>query len=865
MDDTQTIDTTFASVNGVLITEELERRPRRPRNYEGENRGLVTLAHELAQSPRAMLQKLVEVVLEVCGAGSSGVSILEAASDEPVFRWHAIAGEWAQYAKGTLPRYASPCGTVVDRDCALLFENPARFFADAREMQPPMHEVLLVPFRVRGKVVGTVWAISHRPEHRFDAEDERLLNSLSHFAAASYSLIEQQYAASESRAERMAALNLMEDAISARQETERASAALRESEERYRTLFESIDEGFCTIEVLFSENGKPVDFRFLRVNPAFERQSGIENAVGRTMREIAPQHEELWFETYGRVAETGEPVRFESEAAQLGSWYDVYAFRVEDPQLRRVGILFNNITHRKRSEEALRVSEERFRAYVTTSSDVVYSMNADWTKMRSLVGKDFIPDTQNTNRSWLETYIHPEDQPQVLQTINEAIRTKSIFELEHRVVRVDGNCGWTLSRAIPLLDAAGEITGFLGTAHDVTNRKRAEEALRASEERLRLLLESVEDYAIFAITKDGRIVTWNPGAERIFGYTVEEIIGEPGDILFTPEDRERGEHEKEVKEALSQGHAEDERWHIRKDGSRFYASGVLRPLEDGVQGFVKVCRDLTQQKQSEADLQGAHVELQRAHDELEQRVLERTTALRSEILQRQELEHAREQLLQRVVNAQEEERHRISRELHDQMGQQLTALLMGLKSLLVVDEPGIRPPSFGTRVETLHLLADGLMRQMHDLAWRLRPTSLDTFGLEPALRQHVQEWSQQSGIAADFVARGFPPGKRLSPDVETAFYRVVQEALTNVQRHSGARYVSVLLKSQDQQVSAIVEDDGHGFHSAQGADGTTRVQSTRLGLLGMQERMDLVKGTLTIESTPGQGTALYARVPVENS
>jgi PAS domain S-box-containing protein len=144
-------------------------------------------------------------------------------------------------------------------------------------------------------------------------------------------------------------------------ERKRAEVELRESEQNYRMLFESIDEGFCTIEVLFDQNEKPVDYRFLQISPSFERQTGIKNAAGRRMREIAPQHEEHWFDIYGRIALTGEPMRFENEAKQLGRWYDVYAFRVEDPKRRRVGILFNDITERKRAEADARDSERRFR------------------------------------------------------------------------------------------------------------------------------------------------------------------------------------------------------------------------------------------------------------------------------------------------------------------------------------------------------------------------------------------------------------------------------------------------------------------------------------------------------------------------
>src|SRR3954463_7407359 len=120
------------------------------------------------------------------------------------------------------------------------------------------------------------------------------------------------------------------------------SRELKESEEKYRALFEALDEGFCVIEVLFDPDGRPVDYCFLETNPAFVHQTGLENAIGRRMRELAPTHEEHWFQTYGRIAVTGEPERFQRAAAALGRWYDVYAFRVGAAEQRRVGVLFND-------------------------------------------------------------------------------------------------------------------------------------------------------------------------------------------------------------------------------------------------------------------------------------------------------------------------------------------------------------------------------------------------------------------------------------------------------------------------------------------------------------------------------------------
>ncbi len=146
-------------------------------------------------------------------------------------------------------------------------------------------------------------------------------------------------------------------------ERKRAEEALRKSEEKYRMLFDSVDVGVCTIEVLFDGNDKPVDYRFLEVNLSFEKQTGIQNAPGRRMREIAPLHEEHWFEIYGKIARTGEPMRFENQAAQLHRWYDVYAFRVGEPQKRQVAIHFNDITERKRVEREIEKLNEALRQH----------------------------------------------------------------------------------------------------------------------------------------------------------------------------------------------------------------------------------------------------------------------------------------------------------------------------------------------------------------------------------------------------------------------------------------------------------------------------------------------------------------------
>lgn len=327
------------------------------------------------------------------------------------------------------------------------------------------------------------------------------------------------------------------------QRAENAEAALRRSEQRYQSLLKSMDEGYCIIEMILDAKGAPVDYRFLEVNPSFEQQTGLRDAVGKRMRDLVPDHDAYWFEIYGRVARTGEPVRFLNEARAMKRWFDVYASRLGEPEEQRVALLFTDITERKRTEAALRESEERFRAFVTTSSEVVYRMNADWSEMRHLVGKDFIADTSDPSRTWLQKYIYPEDQARVLAAIREAIRGKTSFALEHRVIRADGTLGWTASRAIPLLDANGEIVEWFGAASDVTESRLAESALRENELRYRTLFETMDEGFCVIEFLDGPHgplsdyvhVEANPAYERhtgipnVVGRKVREMVPDEAD------------------------------------------------------------------------------------------------------------------------------------------------------------------------------------------------------------------------------------------------------------------------------------------------------------------------------------------------
>ncbi len=276
-------------------------------------------------------------------------------------------------------------------------------------------------------------------------------------------------------------------------ERKRVEEALVKSEVKYRTLFDKIDEGFCVIEVLFDEADCPVDYRFLEINADFERQTGIKNAVGRLMREIAPEHEEHWFQIYGNVARTGEPVRFENPACALGHYYDGYAFRIGDPEQRQVGILFNDIRKRKRAEKNLRLSEERSSkafahstaamSLVRLSDGVYLEVNEAWIEMFGYPRADIIGRTSLQLELWMDAGAR--------EMMYRAIQEKgSMREQEFRMRKASGEqCNALISAE--LITMGGEQV-ILGSALDITERKRSEEALRRRTDDLIRLNEEVE-------------------------------------------------------------------------------------------------------------------------------------------------------------------------------------------------------------------------------------------------------------------------------------------------------------------------------------------------------------------------------------
>ncbi len=350
---------------------------------------------------------------------------------------------------------------------------------------------------------------------------------------------------------------------------------------------------------------------------------------------------------------------------------------------------------------------------------------------------------------------------------------------------------------------------------DISASKRSEAALRDSEARFQAFMENIP--AIAFIKDDaGRYIYLNRAVELLTATPREELMGKTNyDRLPAEIAAQLCENDSivlqsgAVKEFVEQVPGADGRIH--------HLLTIKFPMPDGEKSplLAGVAIDISEHKRADA---------------------------------------AREELMRRLVTAQEDERHRIARELHDQMGQDLAVLLLGLKSLPTEEELA---PAVVQRLQDFQKITRQLMQQTRRLALDLRPETLDKLGLPEALRCHCEEWTKHSGVPIDLHCNGLKQS-RLPRTIEMTLYRIVQEALTNVLRHARAQHVSVLLERRKDEARAIIEDDGQGFEISP----RLPAQKMGLGLLGMQERATLVGGKFEVESRPKAGTTIFVRIPL---
>ncbi len=271
-------------------------------------------------------------------------------------------------------------------------------------------------------------------------------------------------------------------------------------ETRYNTLFDSLDEGFCIIEVLFDANGQPRDYRFLKVNGAFEEQTGIRNPLGRTILEAVPDHERDWFEIYGQIALTGEAQRFEQRAAALDRFYDVFAFRIGNPKDAQVAILFKDIAERRRREEALRESEENYRVIVNQSIAGILKVDLQGNIIFSneqfcrALGYE-LPELLSLG---INDIVYPDDHERNRTAFARLASAGEAYEIEKRLVRKDGEVVWVNNHVSPIFDKEGLVVAATVVSIDISRQKALErqkdEFISIASHELKTPLTSIKVY-----------------------------------------------------------------------------------------------------------------------------------------------------------------------------------------------------------------------------------------------------------------------------------------------------------------------------------------------------------------------------------
>jgi PAS domain S-box-containing protein len=597
-------------------------------------------------------------------------------------------------------------------------------------------------------------------------------------------------------------------------ERARAEQALRVSEEKYRTLFETIDEGYLIGEVIFDDNNRAIDILFHQANPAALRIAG-RNFIGQRMREIDPRYEEYWFEVYGRVARTGESVRAEHYAEPHGRWFEFHLSKVGGLESRLVASVFQDVTERKRAEQALGNSEERYRSIVNQNVAGILQVdvkgNVLFANQQFCLAVDRSLD--ELRKLTVRDLVHPDDFPESVRLLKKMARNGKPFEMEKRLLRADGTPFWVHNAITPITSPDGKIHLATIVSLDINSRREAEAQLRANEEQFR---RAIEDAPIPVImhAEDGQVLQISRTWTELTGYQQEDIpnfeawlnkayglganrVREHMHKLF------RGRVRKlDVEIDVITRHGERRRWSFSAS-----APGTLR---DGRRYIVGMAVDVTERAE---ELKEANLEL---------RALSR-----------------------RLVEAQETERRKVSETLHDDFGQVLTGLNLVLKRA--------RKTNAGPELEKAEALVADLLERVRNLSMNLRPHVLDNLGLVVALRWHLQKFSEQSGIATSLRTERIP--RQLPPELATTVFRIVQEALTNVARHSAAKRASVKLARRAGAIEVAITDNGRGFDPG-------KLGKSTAGLANMRERVRLTGGEFFVEAKPRKGTTIRATLPL---
>jgi signal transduction histidine kinase len=607
--------------------------------------------------------------------------------------------------------------------------------------------------------------------------------------------------------------------------------------DKYLTLFNSIDQGFCTIEVLFDSTNKPVDYLFLEVNPAFEAETGLRNATGRTIRELVPNAEEKWFQIFGEVAMTGVSRHFDERADALNRWYDVYAFRIDEPEKRRVALLFNDVSKTRKAEEAYKARLEQevsmrtaelnenrnlLTSILNTSLIAMSLMEAVRDEAGNIV--DFRLRVVNkqlekqTGRDDLVGKCYAAEYP--------GIKITGIFDIMVRVMETGISAGmeyfypyeglnrWFSCMFVKIDD------GIVATNLDISERKYAEE------ERFKnyMLLQQSEDLAKMGswdYTPHTKTLNFSDGMYRLFNREKRSPVTPQLFLQYVTESKFI--IAKNMLRLLYAGEENfEETLEIKIDGERkilHFKAVVMKGDASHPTRVLGVTMDVTATRTAEEKIRQMQAE--------------------------QQLE-----IFKVTLTTQEEERRRISESLYNGLGQVLYAIKMSMNNLTFNSATERQNEFHKAKKYTEDLLADAI-KSTRDISHALSPILLEDFGLKAAL----EAICNQLETSTKFRCQVELGNTFIDKSLELAVFRTVQELMVNTAKHAKATDAYVEVRGDGNNLFIVVRDNGIGFHAKRNRGGG-------IGLASIRSRVKLLNGSFLITSPSEGGTTTTVKLPI---